>query len=296
MYRAVLLLSFVGYLTLTCLAQECPSDHREHKTGGILVKDVTITGTQNLTSDELLQMSGSMIGACFNDDPEEISERLRAQFQDRGYFAVEVKSVGFKPLDPLANPKPVVVEAEVTNGPQFLFSELTIAGNRGVPADTLRQAFAFKMGDVFERAKVATGLEHLREIYGKHGYLDSYSIPETRPASDGKISLTITIHEGPQYHMGKLEIVAEREVAARLREAWKLQEGAVYDRSYIDTFIDENGSLLPNGFKRDDVATAVNCPEELVNVRLVLDPAKASTDNKWTSVPCKEKDDASKKP
>ncbi len=76
------------------------------------------------------------------------------------------------------------------------------------------------------------------------------------------MSLIITVHEGPQYHMGKLEIIAERELAARLREAWKLQEGAVYDQSYIDTYIDANGSLLPSGFKRDDVATAVNCPEE----------------------------------
>lgn len=296
MPRAALLLAIVGYLTLTCLAQECPSDHREHKTGGIVVKDVTISGTQNLTSDELLQMSGSMIGACFNDDSEEIGERLRAQFQDRGYFGVEVKSVRFKPLDPLANPKPVVVEAEVTNGPQFRLRELVIQGNRGLPADTLRQAFSFKMGDIFERAKVATGLERLREIYGKHGYLDSYSIPETRPASNGTMALSITVNEGPQYHMGKLEIVGEREIAARLREAWKLPEGAVYDQSYIDSFIEANGSLLPNGFKRDDVATAVNCPEEVVNVRMVVDPAKASTDSKSTNVPCKEKEGDSKKP
>ncbi len=157
MSRAVLLLSFVGYLTLTCLAQDCPSDHREHKTGGIFVKDVTITGTQNLTSDELLQMGASMIGACFNDDPEEISERLRAQFQDRGYFAVEVKSVRFKPLDPLANPKPVAVESEITNGPQFRFGELTIIGNHGVPADVLRQGFPFKMGDICEEEQGCHG-------------------------------------------------------------------------------------------------------------------------------------------
>jgi len=296
MSRAVLMFSLAGCLTISCFAQDCPSDHREHKTGGVLVKDVTITGTQNLTSDELLRMSGSMIGACFNDDSEEIGERLRAQFQDRGYFAVEVKSVRFKPLDPLANPKPVVVEAEVTNGPQFRLSELTIAGNHGVPADTLRQGFAIKMGEIFERGKVAAGLERLREIYGKHGYLDSVAIPETRPASNGTMSLTITVEEGPQYHMGKLEIAADGELTARLREAWKLSEGAVYDQSYIGTFIDTNRSLLPSGFKQDDVAIAVNCPDELVNVRLVANPAKDSADKKLTNVPCKEKEDASKKP
>ena len=38
------------------------------------------------------------------------------------------------------------------------------------------------------------------------------------------MNLTITIEEGPQYHMGKLDIVADKEVAGRLRMQWKLTE------------------------------------------------------------------------
>jgi hypothetical protein len=36
------------------------------------------------------------------------------------------------------------------------------------------------------------------------------------------MTLAVTVVEGPQYHMGELEIVAGKETAARLRAEWKM--------------------------------------------------------------------------
>ena len=258
-------------LTLSSLAQ-CSKDHRDSKTGGIFIKDFTITGTQNLTSTELARITGELTGDCFNDDSEEMDERIRASFQDRGYFAVEVKSVRFKPLDPLGVPKPVVMEAEVSEGPRCSLVAISFGGNHAFTAEQLREAFPLKLGAIFEREKVATGLENLRKLYGKAGYIDFVPIPETQFRSKGTVSLNITVEEGPQYHMGKLEIVAQKELAARLLGQWKLREGEPYDMSYIDRYIDANRNLLPAAFTRADFASKYDCPNALVHLWLIIDP------------------------
>jgi len=100
-------------LSTSFLPAQCVDDHRSNKNAGILIIDFTITGTQTITSTDLAAITSDMIGSCFDDDSEAMEERVRASFQDRGYFKVEVKSLSFKPRDPLGVPKPVTLEGEV---------------------------------------------------------------------------------------------------------------------------------------------------------------------------------------
>jgi outer membrane protein assembly factor BamA len=285
----------VAALFLTAvLNAQCAKDNREDKKGGIKVTDFTISGTTTLTSDELLRMTGDFIGNCYADDREEVEERLRAAFQDEDYFGVEVKKMDLKPGDPLAIPKPVTIEAEIVEGPRYKLAEIDFVGNHAFPAERLRREFPMKKGDVFRRGVVASGLDSLRELYGTAGYLDFTPVPETMPASNATLTLNLTIDEGRQYHMGKLDIVAGKEVAARLQAAWKLPEGSPYDKKYIDDFIATNRTLLPSGFSRENVDMGINCPEAQVSLRLTVDPTEDTSHSKPESVPCGEpKDDAS---
>ena len=77
--------------------------------------------------------------------------------------------------------------------------------------------------------------------------------------------------EGQQYHMGKLEIFAKKEVADRLRTEWQLPEGAVFDLTYLDKYIGRNRSLLPTGFQREHMQLVRDCRDATVDVRLPLD-------------------------
>ncbi len=110
----------LGLACLSLMARaQCAKDNREDKKGGILVTDLAITGTQTVSATELAGMTGELSGNCFDDDSEELSYRVRALFQNRGYFAVEVKSVKLKARDPLGIPKPVTMEADVVEGPKY---------------------------------------------------------------------------------------------------------------------------------------------------------------------------------
>jgi outer membrane protein assembly factor BamA len=276
-----------------CLRAQCAQDHRSNKNGGILVTDFNISGTKGVSATELADMTGDFIGSCFNEDSEEMGERTRAVFQDRGYFAVEVKHVTLKPGDPLGIPKPVTMEADVSEGPRYTLANLVFVANHAFSSERLRQAFPLKTGDVFERGKVASGLESLRTLYGKDGYLDFVSVPDTEPASNATISLKISVAEGPQYHMGNLEIAAPKEAAGRLHMEWKLPPGAVYDSSYLDKYISANRDLLPSGFTRDGAQMAFDCPHAVVDLKLVIDPAEDKSPPP-KGVPCDSTKDKSK--
>jgi outer membrane protein assembly factor BamA len=138
-----------------------------------------------------------------------------------------------------------------------------------------------------ERDKIASGIESLRRLYGTRGYLDYVAVPETEAGSNGTLRLTMTITEGTQYRMGKVEIFTGKELAARLRAEWKLPEGAAYDQAYIDKYIGVNRGLLPAGFGREQVRVGMNCPEARVDVQVVVDAAEGASEVK--NVPCERK-------
>ncbi len=273
-------------LSNSLLPAQCAKDNRENKNAGILITDVTITGTQTISATDLARITSDTIGSCFDEDSEEMEERLRASFQDRGYFKVEVKSLRIKPRDPLGLPKPVTLQGDVSEGPRYKLADVSFVNNRAFTAAKLREQFPLKKGAWMERGKIASGLENLRKLYGTRGYLDYTAIPETQFGSNDIGSLIITIEEGPQYHMGKLDIVAEKEVAGRLRMQWKLAEGDAYDYTYIDEYLTTARDLLPSGLSRANVQVTQNCPETSVQVRLLVDPAQDKSHDEPKSVPC----------
>ena len=188
----------------------------------------------------------------------------------------------------------MTLEAEISDGPQYKLADIMFVENHAFSSEKLRQQFPLKMGDLFERDKVASGLVSLRKLYGTQGFLDFTAIPDTKFASNATASLNISIVEGPQYHMGKLDIVADKEVAGRLRPEWKLTEGDVYDQTYIDEYLQTNRDLLPLGFSRANVHTIHNCPDAVVEVRLIVDPAEDTSHAEPKNVPCEDHHDVSK--
>jgi outer membrane translocation and assembly module TamA len=202
-------LLFVLFCSAAFLNAECVNDHRSNKNAGILIIDFTITGTQTIGTTELARITSDLIGSCFDDYSDELDGRIRASFQERGYFAAKVNSLGFKPRDPLGVPKPVTLEADISEGPRYKLAEITFVENHAFSSERLRQQFPLRRGALFERGKVASGLESLRKLYGTQGFLDFTAVPEVKFASNATTNLNISIQEGPQYHMGKLDIVAE---------------------------------------------------------------------------------------
>jgi hypothetical protein len=289
---SAVLLTFV-YLT-PFLCADCQKDHRSSKNSGFLVIDLTISGTQTLSSDELATIESELTGVCFDENSEEIQEYVKALFQNRGYFGVEIKSLHIRSSDPIAVPKPAIVDAEVLEGPQYRLGEIGFIGNHAFNEDELRNNFPLKKGGLFARDKVASGLDDLRKLYVSSGFIDLTFIPDTENFSDSTVNLSISVMEGPQYRMGKLEIFAKKEVAEKLRAEWQMPEGAIFDVTYINKYLDRNRSLLPAEFRREHMQTVRNCPDATVDVRLPLDAIDPRSQSLPKDNECDSPDSSSK--
>ncbi|MFZ1008161.1 MAG: hypothetical protein WAN65_15075, partial [Candidatus Sulfotelmatobacter sp.] len=76
--------------------------------------------------------------------------------------------------------------------------------------------------------------------YASHGYLDAKITPT--PHFDDKaarVSYSVAVDEGPQYHMGQLVLTGlSLEGERRIRAAWQIPAGAVFDRAVYDEFVE----------------------------------------------------------
>jgi outer membrane protein assembly factor BamA len=264
----------------------------------IVIESFIISGTQTVDSAELADITNSMAGSTFNDDAEELGERIRVQFQDRGYFKMEMQKLDIKVNDPLASPKPVRLEAQVSEGPLCRLSGIDFTGNHALSSQELRAKFPIKVGDVFARSKIAGGLESMRGLYGSRGFLEGVFIPDTELDSGSTVKLNIEVEEGPQYRMDKLEVSGLSEVAQKLQARWELAPGAIFDAGYVKTFMEANSSLLPADFTQSNgVELFTDCRAATVSVHLHLtqDPQHEALDRE-KQVHCPRPEDKKKKP
>jgi len=261
----------------------------------ILVDSFVVSGTQAIDAAELAEITGAITESEFNDDADEMEERIRDQFQDHGYFQAEVRKLEIKVIDPLASPKPVRLEADVKEGPLCRVSTIDFTGNHLITTEELRAMFPLKTGDVFEKSKIAGGLESMMKSQGSRGLLEAYAIPNTT-FSGSTVKLDIEIHEGQQYRMGKLEIFGPAEVEEKLQARWKLESGAVFDRGYIAKFVDENSSLLPASFvQADGIKVFKNCSDSTVSVHIhLVSDAQHDALDRAKATDCDDPDDPKK--
>lgn len=271
------------------LRADCPdkSDQRSNNSSGILISDWKITGTRTLNSKELAEITSKLIGFCFDEDTEDLQERVRGAFQNRGFFHVEVENIQIKPLDPLGIPKPVILETQISEGPHFKLAGVKFAGNRVFDARTLGKEFSMRTGELFERDRIAHGIVGIRRLHASQGYMDVTCLIDTDEPSDHTVSLDIPISEGQQYHMGKLGIFARKDLADKLTAAWEIREGAIFDFGYVEKYIDANRSLLPSGFNEQGVQLVRNCRDATVEIRIPLDGTDPRSQAQAQDIDCK---------
>jgi hypothetical protein len=114
-------------------------------------------------------------------------------------------------------------------------------------------------------------------------------MPDVQKLSDGTAVLVVSITEGPQYRMGKLEIFARKELADKLRAEWELPEGAIFDFRYLDQYVDRNRSVLPPEFVRNEVQLVRDCRDSSVEVRLPLDGTDPRSQSQPKDIDCTTK-------
>lgn len=174
---------------------------------------------------------------------EEDTERVRAEYQNRGYFKAlvndpktEIHDTGHKgfhiPLLQSGPGKAVDLTMPIEEGDQYRLGKVTFKNNKAIQnSAALRQLFPIKDGDIFSREKIAKGLENLRKAYGEYGYINFTPVPNTTFDDDKKLGyLEIDVDEGKQFYVRRIEFVGNTTTRDKvIRRELALEEGGVYN-------------------------------------------------------------------
>ena len=174
---------------------------------------------------------------------EEDTERVRAEYQNRGYFKAavsdpktEIHDTGHKGFHIWllqAGPgKSVDITMPVEEGDKYRLGKITFKNNKAVQnVNALRALFPLKDGDVFSREKIAKGLENLRKAYGQLGYINFTGVPGTTFDDEKKLAfLEIDIDEGKQFYVRRIEFEGNTTTRDKvIRRELALEEGNIYD-------------------------------------------------------------------
>ena len=174
---------------------------------------------------------------------EEDTERVRAEYQNRGYFKAnvtdpktEIHDTGHKGPHVLliqSGPgKAVDITMPVEEGDKYRLGKITFKNNKAITnVAALRSLFPLKDGDLFARDKIAKGLEAMRKAYGEFGYINYTGVPNTTFDDEKKLAfLEIDIDEGKQFTVRRIEFTGNTTTRDKvIRRELALEEGGVYN-------------------------------------------------------------------
>jgi hypothetical protein len=160
---------------------------------------------------------------------EEAAERVRAAYQNVGYFKVQVDGKAVRvPTDSLGRYD--IVVRVLSAGEQYRLGDLKIVNAVQFAAPQLGDLFPIQRGEIFSREKIAAGLEALRRLYGSQGYINYAGVPETELDDDNAVAnLTINADEGKQFRLRSVEVLGvDAETKARVLSDLAMKPGDIY--------------------------------------------------------------------
>jgi outer membrane protein insertion porin family len=175
---------------------------------------------------------------------EEDTERVRSEYQNRGYFKMnvpgeaktEMRDTGHKgfhiPLLMAGPGKAVDLTMPIEEGDKYRLGKITFTGNKAITNTiALRNLIPLKDGDVFSREKIAKGLDNLRKAYGEYGYINFSPVPETSFDEDKKlVNVEIDVDEGKQFYVRRIEFQGNTTTRDKvIRRELALEEGGIYN-------------------------------------------------------------------
>jgi outer membrane protein insertion porin family len=226
-------------------------DDKQHDGPEISVAELAFDGDLHLAFEEREQIASSVKQQTYSrgldEATSEVLERVRAGWQEHGYFKVEVRGDA-RVLTTSPISQRIAVTIHVDEGRQYRLGEITFKDNRAVlDTKALRSLFPITDGEILDREKIAKGLESLRKAYAQLGYINFTPIPETRVDEERQtISLEVSVDEGKQFFISGINVLGlnEQESQKALKDLL-LKRGDIYDQRLLEVFLQKLGFLMP---------------------------------------------------
>jgi outer membrane protein assembly factor BamA len=160
----------------------------------------------------------------------------------------------------------------VTPGQQYKLTAVNWSGNHDFPTDQLAKMVRAQAGQPANLVRITDELKQVQTLYGTHGFITTTLTPQPQfDDASAAVTIVIDVKEGFAYHMGDLQFRGlDNSLTAKLRDAWQMRRGDVYNATYLDQYLPEARKLLPSTLDWD-VASHVtpNIADKTVDVDLI---------------------------
>src|ERR1043166_5063950 len=188
----------------------------------------------------------------------DLQKNVRGYMFSKGYFQArigepEVVGLGYKRTGPPligSLPLPMITSKDdtlkivvpVTEGKVFRVGELKVEGNSIFSEQQILAYVGLKKGEIADGKRLQDAVyEDLKKVYGSQGFVqyNAEFNPEFKdnPASpnEGIVDITITIDEGKQFTLRRLEFSGNTFTRDKvMRREFLLNEGDIYNQNYLE--------------------------------------------------------------
>jgi outer membrane protein insertion porin family len=188
----------------------------------------------------------------------DLQKNVRAYMFSKGYFQArigepEVVGLGYKRTGPPligSFPLPVItskddtlkIKVPVTEGKIFRVGELKVEGNSIFSEQQILGYVGLKKGEIADGKRLQDAVyEDLKKVYGSQGFVqyNAEFNPDFKdnPAKldEGIVDITITIDEGKQFTLRRLEFSGNTFTRDKvMRREFLLNEGDIYNQNYLE--------------------------------------------------------------
>jgi outer membrane protein insertion porin family len=213
-----------------------------------VIRQVSITGNEEIASDDIKDKLTITVGSTV-DYPllVENSQRIEAQYQAKGYYQAKV-TYNLEPQGEGA----VGVNFEVVEGKKLKLRMVQFVGNHAFTSSQLEKVMQTKPWTItswvtqlwdnsglYAEPIFYQDMDKVQRLYMDHGYIRAQiGEPQVAVTDDG-IVVTVDISEGPQYHVGTIDVIGDDTMDRdQLVALIQQKTGDVFSRSMLTADVD----------------------------------------------------------
>ena len=204
-------------------------------------------------------------------------EQIRPAYLAHGFLRVRFATPEshLQTVDQGSDSSRVSVKINIDPGVAYTWNGAAWTGNAAVGSAQLNTAVTLKPGDLADGGKIDAAWNRVRDMFGKLGFLDLKldPVPQFDDAAK-RVGYLVNITEGQQYRMGLLTVSGlSVEGERRIRDAWKIPEGSLFDQLAYDRFLDTGVKDAFTGFPAhyDKIGRLVEEDSKSGTVNVMLD-------------------------
>lgn len=241
------------------------------------VAEVRFMGNQVLPSTLLAStFSEVAVGTGFNETTIRmlLDSSVRPLYDARGRIRVEFSKIAAVQA-PLIDG--VIVTITVSEGASYSLGKVTFSGVASGDLADVHKTANIQAKDVVNFDEIKADMEHVFERYRGKGYLRVTGRLD-RQINDiaHTVDLTETLQPGPQFTMGRLEILGlDITTEPEIRKIWTLKPGAAFQPKYPDAFLKSiRDQDLFDNLGKTRAESNIDDKSHVVNVKLYFTSAE----------------------